>query len=115
MSVEPTPPWDQNRGVNSGCLALNRYLGVAVGENLGCMFTGLWTALAGLALIQSEVLHPLFGWSGSGWRRCLCSGRWNSSAGSRCVAGAGRHPGPIRLHRLVGVAAGLAILLLITA
>jgi hypothetical protein len=40
---------------------LNRYLGVAVGEHLGYLFTGVWTALAGVALIQSEVLHPLFG------------------------------------------------------
>jgi hypothetical protein len=40
---------------------LNRYLGVAVGEHLGYLFTGIWTALAGVALVQSEVLHPLFG------------------------------------------------------
>jgi len=40
---------------------LNRYLGVGVGEHLGYLFTGLWTALAGVALIQSNVLHPLFG------------------------------------------------------
>jgi hypothetical protein len=40
---------------------LNRYLGVAVGEHLGYLFTGLWSALAGVALIQSDVLHPLFG------------------------------------------------------
>jgi hypothetical protein len=40
---------------------LNRYLGVAVGEHLGYMFTGLWTALVGIAVIQSEVLHPAFG------------------------------------------------------
>ena len=40
---------------------LNRYLGVAVGEHLGYLFTGLWTALAGVALIQSDVLHRLFG------------------------------------------------------
>jgi hypothetical protein len=40
---------------------LNRYLGVAVGEHLGYLFTGAWTALAGIALIQSDVLHPLFG------------------------------------------------------
>ena len=39
----------------------NRYLGVAVGEHLGYLFTGLWTALAGVALIQSDVLHRLFG------------------------------------------------------
>src|SRR5919201_6049030 len=40
---------------------LNRYLGVAVGEHLGYLFTGVWTALVGVALLQSEVLHPLFG------------------------------------------------------
>jgi hypothetical protein len=43
---------------------LNRYLGVAVGEHLGYLFTGVWTALAGIALIQSAVLHPLFGVAG---------------------------------------------------
>jgi hypothetical protein len=40
---------------------LNRYLGVAVGEHLGYLLTGVWTTLAGVALVQSEVLHPLFG------------------------------------------------------
>ena len=40
---------------------LNRYLGVAVGEHLGYLFTGLWSALAGVALIQSDLLHPLLG------------------------------------------------------
>jgi Domain of unknown function (DUF4386) len=43
---------------------LNRYLGVAVGEHLGYLFTGLWTALAGVAVLQSDVLHPLFGVAG---------------------------------------------------
>jgi hypothetical protein len=40
---------------------LHRYLGVAVGEHLGYLFTGVWTALVGVALVQSELLHPLFG------------------------------------------------------
>jgi hypothetical protein len=40
---------------------LNRYLGVAVGEHLGYLFTGAWSALVGVGLIQSDVLHPLFG------------------------------------------------------
>ena len=40
---------------------LNRYLGVAVGEHLGYLFTGGWTALAGVALIQSDLLHPVLG------------------------------------------------------
>ena len=43
---------------------LNRYLGVAVGEHLGYLFTGLWTALAGVALIQSDALHWAFGVAG---------------------------------------------------
>jgi Domain of unknown function (DUF4386) len=43
---------------------LNRYLGVAIGEHLGYLFTGTWTGLIGVALIQSDVLHPLFGVSG---------------------------------------------------
>jgi hypothetical protein len=34
---------------------------VAVGEHLGYLFTGLWTALVGVALFQSDLLHPLFG------------------------------------------------------
>jgi membrane-bound ClpP family serine protease len=37
---------------------------VAVGEHLGYLFTGLWSALAGVALIQSDLLHPLFGIAG---------------------------------------------------
>jgi Domain of unknown function (DUF4386) len=41
--------------------ALNRYLGMAVGEHLGYMFTGLWTGLVGVAVIQSDVMSPVFG------------------------------------------------------
>src|ERR687892_696438 len=40
---------------------LNRYLGVAVGEHLGYLFTGVWTGLVGAAVLQSEVLPPAFG------------------------------------------------------
>jgi hypothetical protein len=32
-----------------------------VGEHLGYLPTRLWTALVGVALIQSDLLHPLFG------------------------------------------------------
>ena len=34
-------------------LAFNRYLGVAVGEHLGYLFTGAWTTLIGVALTQT--------------------------------------------------------------
>ena len=43
---------------------LNRFLGVAVGEHLGYLFTGAWTTLVGAALLQSEVLHAAFGVAG---------------------------------------------------
>jgi hypothetical protein len=33
--------------------AFNRYLGVAVGEHLGYAFTGIWSILASVALIDS--------------------------------------------------------------
>jgi len=40
---------------------INRYLGVAVGEHLGYLFTGVWTGLVGVAIVQSEALHSAFG------------------------------------------------------
>jgi hypothetical protein len=40
---------------------LNRYLGVAVGEHLGYLFTGAWTGFVGVIAIQSDVVHPAFG------------------------------------------------------
>ena len=43
---------------------LNRYLGVAVGEHLGYMFTGVWTGLVGVAVLQSDVVNPAFGVAG---------------------------------------------------
>ena len=36
--------------------AFNRYLGVAVGEHLGCLLTGAWTTLAGIALLSESWL-----------------------------------------------------------
>jgi hypothetical protein len=41
--------------------AFHRYLGVAVGEHLGYLFTGAWTSLAGVALVQSAAVP---GWLG---------------------------------------------------
>lgn len=42
--------------------SLNRYLGVAVGEHLGYLFTGLWTAALGGALLSSD-LDGSSGWT----------------------------------------------------
>jgi hypothetical protein len=42
--------------------AFNQYVGVAVGENLGYLFTGLWTVLVALAMFGSPL--PLRRWLG---------------------------------------------------
>ena len=44
--------------------AFNQYAGVAVGENLGYMFTGLWTALVSLAMMGSPLFGRWLGWAG---------------------------------------------------
>ncbi len=44
--------------------AAHRYLGVAVGEHLGYLLTGGWTAVVGLALIVSPAAPDLLGWLG---------------------------------------------------
>jgi uncharacterized protein DUF4386 len=44
--------------------SFNRYLGVAVGEHLGYLFTGLWTLLSGIAVLQTEVVPSWLGIGG---------------------------------------------------
>lgn len=44
--------------------AFHRYVGVAIGEHLGYIFTSTWTILLCIALIQTNVANPLFGWLG---------------------------------------------------
>ena len=41
--------------------SFNRYLGVAVGEHLGYLLTGAWTALAGVALTQTVAVPEWVG------------------------------------------------------
>ena len=41
--------------------SFNRYLGVAVGEHLGYAFTGIWSILAGVALLDSTVVADWLG------------------------------------------------------
>ena len=59
--LEPPPTPQQGPRTRGGRLRPTIYLGVAVGEHLGYLFTGVWTALVGVALLQSNLLHPLFG------------------------------------------------------
>jgi hypothetical protein len=44
--------------------SFNRYLGVAVGEHLGDLLTGMWSVLVGVALKQSTVAAPWLGYPG---------------------------------------------------
>ena len=44
--------------------ALHQYLGVGVGEHLGYLFTGLWSAMIGVGVIQGVALPTWLGWPG---------------------------------------------------
>lgn len=44
--------------------AFHRYVGVAIGEHLGYLFTSTWTILLCMAMIQTKVVSPLMGWLG---------------------------------------------------
>lgn len=44
--------------------AFHRYAGVAIGEHLGYLFTGTWSVLVSIAIVQTQVVHPLVGWLG---------------------------------------------------
>ncbi len=44
--------------------AFHRYAGVAIGEHLGYVFTSTWTILLCIAMIATDLVHPLFGWLG---------------------------------------------------
>lgn len=62
--TDPTASTATKEAVDVSFQTLNRYLGVAVGEHLGYLFTGAWTGLVGVALNQSDVLHAAFGFIG---------------------------------------------------
>lgn len=44
--------------------AFHRYVGVAIGEHLGYIFTSTWTILLCVAILQTDVFNPLWGWLG---------------------------------------------------
>ncbi len=51
--AEPSASQARREAVDTVFQAFNRYLGVAVGEHLGYLFTGAWTTLTGIALTQT--------------------------------------------------------------
>jgi hypothetical protein len=44
--------------------AFHRYVGVAVGEHLGYLFTSTWTILLCVSIVQTNMVNPLIGWLG---------------------------------------------------
>jgi uncharacterized protein DUF4386 len=44
--------------------SFHRYLGVAIGECLGYLFTGAWTVLVGVAMLQSSAFEAWLAWPG---------------------------------------------------
>ncbi len=44
--------------------ALHQYLGVGIGEHLGYLFTGIWSVLTGVGVIQGTALPTWLGWPG---------------------------------------------------
>jgi Domain of unknown function (DUF4386) len=44
--------------------ALHQYLGVGVGEHLGYLFTGMWSVLIGVGVVQGTALPTWLGWPG---------------------------------------------------
>ena len=54
--------------------AFHRYAGVAIGEHLGYLFTGLWTLLVGVAMTQGDVFPAWLGWIGIALGLVLAAG-----------------------------------------
>ena len=53
------------RDVNAAIFrAFHDYLGVGVGEHLGYLFTGLWSVLVGVGVLQGTALPTWLGWPG---------------------------------------------------
>lgn len=44
--------------------AFHRYVGVAIGEHLGYIFTSVWTVLLCIAIIGTQLVSPIVGWLG---------------------------------------------------
>ena len=44
--------------------AFHHYVGVAIGEHLGYIFTSTWTILLCITIIATDLVNPLFGWLG---------------------------------------------------
>lgn len=62
MASDPKATQARMEAVDIVFQSFNRYLGVAVGEHLGYLFSGAWSILAGVAMMQSTAVP---GWLGT--------------------------------------------------
>jgi hypothetical protein len=61
---DPTLGPEQREAHATVFRALHQYLGVGVGEHLGYLFTGIWSVLIGVGVIQGTALPTWLGWPG---------------------------------------------------
>jgi hypothetical protein len=75
VAAESPPDSPRGQAVDVVFQSFNRYLGIAVGEHLGYAFTGIWSILAGVALVETSVVPDWLGAIGivSGPFFLLCS------------------------------------------
>jgi hypothetical protein len=66
VDADPDASTTQREAVDIVFQSFNRYLGVAVGEHLGYLLTGTWTALVGIAFTQTTVAPHWLGLPGIG-------------------------------------------------
>jgi len=62
--ADPTLGAEQREVSAAVFRALHQYLGVGVGEHLGYLFTGIWSVLIGVGVVQGAVLPSWLGWPG---------------------------------------------------
>lgn len=60
-ATAPDAPAARKEVVDVVFQSFNRYLGVAVGEHLGYLFSGAWSVLAGVAIIESTAVPDWLG------------------------------------------------------
>ena len=60
----PKPPRPPRDAVEVVFQAFHRYVGVAIGEHLGYIFTSVWTFLLCMAIIGTHLVSPILGWIG---------------------------------------------------
>jgi hypothetical protein len=62
--ADPTLQPEQREVSAAVFRALHQYLGVGVGEHLGYLFTGFWSVLIGVSVLQGTALPWWLGWPG---------------------------------------------------